>query len=54
MRLSPVLHYMPRVAARLFSLAVEAKTKISLASAQGSVDRRKSPGRHARIGAAIR
>jgi ligand-binding sensor domain-containing protein len=43
---------MPRVVARLFSLAVEAKTEISLASAQGSVDRRKSPGRQARIGSA--
>jgi hypothetical protein len=39
---------MQRVEVLLFSLAVEAKTKISLASAQGGVDQRKSPGWHAR------
>jgi hypothetical protein len=43
---------MQRIVARLFWLAVETKTKISIASAQGGVDRRKSPGRHAGIGAA--
>jgi len=43
---------MQRVEVLLFSLAVEAKTKISLASALGGVDRRKSPGWHARIGTA--
>jgi hypothetical protein len=44
---------MQRDEARLFWLAVETKTKISLASAQGGVDQRKSPGRQAGTGAAI-
>jgi hypothetical protein len=46
MRLSPVSWNAARRGAAFLS-TVEAKTKILLASAQGSVDQRKSPGRHA-------
>jgi hypothetical protein len=48
MRLSPVFLNAARRGAAFF-VAVEAKTK-ALASPNGGVDRRKSPGWHARIG----
>jgi hypothetical protein len=44
---------MLRVVARLFSLQFEAKFKVSLPSPNGSVDQRKSPSCHARIGALV-
>jgi hypothetical protein len=46
MRLSPVSLDAARHGAT-FSLAVEAKTEISLPSPKRSVDQRKSPGWHA-------
>jgi hypothetical protein len=52
MRLSPVYLNAARSDATFLS-AVEAKTKISLASPNGGVDQRKSPGWHARIGALV-
>jgi hypothetical protein len=50
MRLSLVSLNAARRSAAIF-VAVEAKTKISLPSPNGSVDRRKSLSWHARIGA---
>jgi hypothetical protein len=49
MRLSPVSLSTARRGAA-FVVAVEAKTKGSLPSPTGSVDQRKSPGWHARMG----
>jgi hypothetical protein len=53
MRLSPVSLNAARRGAAFF-VAVEAKTKGSLASPYRSVDQRKSPSWHARIGSQSR
>jgi hypothetical protein len=52
MRLSLVFFNAARSGAAFF-VAVEAKSKISLASPNGGVDQRKSPGWHARIGSLV-
>src|SRR5712692_4437881 len=52
MRLSLVFLNAARRGAAFF-VAVEVKTKVSLPSPNGSVDQRKSPSCHARIGALV-
>jgi hypothetical protein len=45
---------MARVVARLFLVAVEAKTGVVLPSPNGGVDQRQSPGRRAQVSRAMR